>query len=475
MKQQSLPAVLVDGGNLLFNKLSIFSQPSQKTITAEGILSIYKSMGIAGVGVGPYDLAAGVDFLLKEHNKGFPWLSANLLDKQNRTIFQPSRIQNAGRFRIGIIGLTGKPAKKLKDTFNLVPYQDVLQQEINKLSHRSDFIILLSSLTKKENEQIGRDFASINIIISTDGNAGNDKPRLINNSLVSQTVSRGKYQGLLTITLGENAKWTSNNDQQLAALKNRLGSYDWQLKRMKKREELHTPNYLDKIAKIEQKRKELSAKITSLKEKITLEKNNAQSYSTYIPQFLAIKKSIPQDPDTHMALINIKDKIKYFNKKLRERRTGLSLKGEKAHSQYVGFHVCEECHEQQSQFWQTTAHANSYETLVKKDMNFNLDCLGCHITLSTNPEMLREADKKKLLQLPSSLQLVGCESCHGQGSAHSDNPEAVKPIPVSRHTCLHCHTEEHSESFDYDKKVEKIRCPADETESTKSNYQNLKL
>lgn len=423
-------------------------------------------MNFAGVGVGPYDLAAGVEFLQKSQAAGFPWLSANLLDKQHKPIFQPSRIQTIDQVRIGLIGLTGTTSQ-LPDTLTLVPYTKVLQQEIDKLADQCDFIVLLSSLSKNENEQIGLHFPSINVIITAITKGGNSRPRLVNNSLISQTMAKGKYQGVLTITLGENLNWDRNDGQQLAALENRLGSYDWQLKRMKKRKKLHTPTYLDKISNIEMRRDEVLAQVAALKEKIEFTRNNNETPSTYTSQLLALKTTIPHDTHIQKKIITTKYRIKQFNKKLKKRKSNQSqttpnhYAGKNTPSQLAGFRVCVECHEPQVRFWEKTAHADSYTTLTKKDQNFNLDCIGCHVTLSTNPQLLAEADKQKLLHLPDTLRLVGCESCHGPGLAHADDPETIQLVKVLERTCLYCHTEEHSDQFNFDEKVEKIRCPAE--------------
>lgn len=463
-KKHNLPTLLVDSGNLLFNILSVPLGLSQKTITAETILDIYRLIGIDGVAVGPYDLSGSMDFLLASRQNGFPWLSANLLDSRLAPIFSPSTIHTAGELRIGLIGLTGKGAKLSPDV-QLVDYNQVLQREIDKLHPECDLIILLSSLTRIENREIADNYPAIHIIISAQKNMGNLPARLQGGSVTSQTMSKGKYQGLLKITLGNSSTWKKKT-VPLAVLKNRLGSYDWQISRMKKRKELHTNEYLKKLKLLEKKRDRLAVRIERNKNQATPGNESDQIPSTFQGEFFALNDYIGEDLQVQQSIDAMKQKIKEVNK---QRRMGLSQRtSDKVQTnsfvtnRLVGFETCRECHEKQTDFWNTTGHARAYETLVKKGDHFNLDCIGCHITSTGDPRQFSEAQRLQLLNLPASLKLVGCESCHGPGKTHADDPEDVKLPAITEKICLVCHTEERSDDFTFVEKVKLIRCPPGE-------------
>ena len=51
-----------------------------------------------------------------------------------------------------------------------------------------------------------------------------------------------------------------------------------------------------------------------------------------------------------------------------------------------------------------------------------------------------------------ALVNVGCESCHGPGSAHVADPEAngLIDLEVPDRVCVTCHNPEHSDRFVYD-------------------------
>jgi len=454
-EKQDIPSLLVDSGNLLFNKTSLSTQSAQKRLTAETILEIYQSMGFGGVAVGPYDLAAGLEFLLASQKNGFPWLSANLLDKDKKPLFHPSLIQTVGDLKIGLIGLTGKTTRP-NPLITLAPYQDVLPQEVKTLAKQTDFVILLSSLTQKENTEISARFDAVNLIVTAIKNNGNSRPKLINNTLVCQTRAQGKVQGVLTINPGNHSTWAQDDKKQLFALRNRLGSYDWQLKRLKKHGS--TPENKTKIQQLANKKKKVMKQLDHLKEQIAYKEMNNLHDAIFQAQFLSLKGNVPQDAAISKQIIALKYKIKNHNKKIRKEQK--SIRERKKLSPLVGFKVCEECHEEQVQAWQKSGHANAYTTLVQKEQNFNLDCLGCHVTTATNPQHLTDTEKQALFQLGETLRLVGCESCHGPGRAHAADPETVPPIKISENTCLQCHTEEHSEQFHFQEKIKEIRCPA---------------
>lgn len=125
---------------------------------------------------------------------------------------------------------------------------------------------------------------------------------------------------------------------------------------------------------------------------------------------------------------------------------------------YVGGEQCAACHSDEAEHWEKTRHAGAYTTLVTANKQFDLSCVGCHVTGFRQPggsEVVENA----------ALQAVQCEQCHGPGSAHVDNPEQRgKPFGIRRdpgvEVCLQCHTPEHSDTFDYAAYMRDVLGPA---------------
>jgi hypothetical protein len=112
---------------------------------------------------------------------------------------------------------------------------------------------------------------------------------------------------------------------------------------------------------------------------------------------------------------------------------------------YVGSQACSSCHVTAFSWWRNHAHGVAYLTLQQRNKEYNLDCVGCHVTGYNQP-----GGSTVTHNLDRALVNVGCESCHGPGAAHTKNPEVaiVRDPPAS--TCLVCHSPEHSDLFDYD-------------------------
>jgi hypothetical protein len=115
---------------------------------------------------------------------------------------------------------------------------------------------------------------------------------------------------------------------------------------------------------------------------------------------------------------------------------------------YVGSRACagSSCHQAAFDWWTGHAHGRAYATLVERDKQFNLSCVGCHVTGYMKP-----GGSTVTHLLDGALENVGCETCHGPGSAHVERPNeaglVARDAPES--LCVACHNHEHSDTFVY--------------------------
>lgn len=122
---------------------------------------------------------------------------------------------------------------------------------------------------------------------------------------------------------------------------------------------------------------------------------------------------------------------------------------------YLGSEACAGCHREPMQWWRAHAHGRAYETLETRAKNFNLSCVGCHVTGYLQPGGSTVTDVAR-------LQDVGCESCHGPGSQHAADPtgasvNVIRDTPEQ--TCVRCHNQEHSDTFHYRTYLSMIQAP----------------
>jgi hypothetical protein len=113
---------------------------------------------------------------------------------------------------------------------------------------------------------------------------------------------------------------------------------------------------------------------------------------------------------------------------------------------YVGSERCKSCHASQFAWWTGHPHGHAYTTLQTRHKEFNLSCVACHVTGYAQPG-------GSTIVHNAGLTHVGCESCHGAGSKHVDNPDEEPAIGMTRDpsadTCKHCHSPEHSDKFEF--------------------------
>jgi hypothetical protein len=143
-------------------------------------------------------------------------------------------------------------------------------------------------------------------------------------------------------------------------------------------------------------------------------------------------------------------------------------KKEAPKSEYVGVNKCKMCHMKEYKAWAETKHAHALENLkaatpdqLKKmnellkasvtDPGTDATCVKCHVTGYKETGGYPAADSAKT----AAVAFVGCEDCHGPGSAHLAVPMSNKEGRKASiqhptvETCTKCHTEEISPKFDF--------------------------
>ncbi|MBU0485864.1 MAG: hypothetical protein KKB30_15275 [Proteobacteria bacterium] len=412
-------------------------------------------MGYDAVGIARQDLANGLDFFknIVEQSK-FTWLSANIVSKlTGKPVFTPSISRRIGEINTAIIGLTDdrQPSAITPDAnMTIEPWQNILPTLVHNLSRESDFIVLLSSLTLKQNIEIANKFPAINLIITSEPNNSAMKPRLENNTLLCSSAKQGKYFGWLQIKWGTSGKWEHASSELMVEKKNSLDRINWQLKRLEKNQ---TPKEDDRYQGFIKMAEEVSKEISMLEKMAELEKPQGKTLSTYKNQYFPMQISSPDHEEVLKIVHETKRKINLAGKASSQKAdTSVNKNILPEDFAYVGWLKCSTCHANQAKGWQDSRHAGAYMTLVRKGQQFDRSCIACHVTgIETGAESFA-------LALPPTLQQVGCETCHGPGKKHSGNPKEFNMASPNESICLRCHQQEHDDSFDFAQDLEKLRC-----------------
>jgi len=446
----------VDSGALFFAQPRLApSRLEPAKVTARGIALAMAAMRAAAIGVSPYDLAAGTDFLKQlasENNLSL--LSANLV-KDNKPVFPPFRITKRGSTRIALVGLTG-PLHGEMDSIALRPWQDVLPALLAEVEKKSDMVILLSSMPHKVNQQIATQFKNIHIILQSGQRGSNQPPKNINNTLLCQTAPQGKYLGILDISWNSTKEWQKVRLQDPDVLQRRLDRILWQLERMKKRYPERELAANSQYKRLEREKRQLEKTLQKLREAAP---KNRQSPCQYNNVFIAIETSLPEDREIRALVDKIRREVNQVNRKLQEQQRRTNTRVLQTFSGMASSQRCKECHPKQAAFYLRTDHARAWQTLARRDQHYNPDCIACHATLPEyNAQTL--ADEALLTALPSRFHNVGCEACHGPALAHANTPDNVLPKKPQETTCRQCHTPKRDPHFKFQEKKMKIQCPA---------------
>ncbi len=201
---------------------------------------------------------------------------------------------------------------------------------------------------------------------------------------------------------------------------------------------------------LEQRKKELAG---LEKELASLGRAPAPARGSFFRYALEdVGSSLGKDPSIDAEMASYYRSVDEHNRVLFAGRTPRPHERDEAF--YVGMDECTTCHAPAEAVWEGTAHAHAYATLSSQFKEFNLECVGCHVTGYERPggSTVTHVDK---------LRNVQCEVCHGPGSKHLLSPLdpgtiVAKPQPD---VCLGCHRPPHVEHFDVSAAMRRILGP----------------
>lgn len=292
--------LLLDSGKSLFKgKNNINRLP---LIKARGIAKAYMVMGYDAVAVSASDIENDEEFLEDTLNDGFPWISANLVDKNGKSVTKAYLLKTINSLRIAIIGLTEKLAPS--SIYSTLDYSNSLTILLKQLTTEADIIILLSNLQAKDNLQIAKQFPDIDIIFSSDRSLGKMAPKVMNNTLITQTSSRGKYLGKLDVEWNHGNTWFNDRLRPLAELKKRRITIGTQLTQLGSNKNNANKK---RISRLQRQQQQLEKEIVSRSEQES--EHGERPYNKYKLRFIPVQPT--HSPEAIESIVqNINKSIK---------------------------------------------------------------------------------------------------------------------------------------------------------------------
>ena len=229
VKLEGYNPIIVDAGNLFFksNKPVVGLNSEINKINANVIVESFNLIGCDALSIGENDLSNGLDYILKlKENANFPFISANLVDKDNNLIFNPYVVVDRGDVRVAFIGLASSFSNS--EVSVLDPLTS-LKKIIDEVKQKSELIVLLFNAADDDVLELQNSSVSIDLIIrskskrrSSDGG----KKQIPEYS----GGDRGKYLYRLDLSLSESGMGVTDITSQNNIIKNAKKRLD----RMKK-------------------------------------------------------------------------------------------------------------------------------------------------------------------------------------------------------------------------------------------------
>lgn len=394
--------------------------------------------GIDAVVPGRSDLALGVGWLAEQaatHNT--PYVAANLscegfsaptirrIERHGLTIAVTGVVDDSGDLPQGCT--VSEPEGAVSTALATVP--------------NADLTVLLSRLSTDEDRRLAKNVPQVDLVVGGGSRTASPTPMFFPGGAARvEAGERGKKLGLARLDVRPGAEGFSAVAQvdQLVARLDRMVE-----RRASAQAQLSAAEDERTRARAERRLVYYDEKLPELQAEVAAAKKSAEAPGHGIRlELKGLVASIDDHAPTAERLAAAKADIEAIEAAASAARTAPYS------GPFVGSATCGGCHPAQLQQWQSTPHASAWQTLVDERRHVDLDCYACHATGALSPE-----GPSHPAQVSQALQGVGCESCHGAGRGHIDDPAGVQLVAdPPEAVCTQCHDGEQDEGrFSFDK------------------------
>lgn len=448
------PVVLLSAGALLFDRPQLDAdRATQDRLKAETMAEIMRALGLAAWSPGAPDLADGeAKLLASARRSGAELLAANVTGAP----LGRSTVIDAGGIRIGILGVSAMQAPQGQAPTELTVAQgpatvEAGAREVERLrAGGARLLVGLAAMPRGDALRFAEALGSLHVLVIGDPSgqgASNDEPVppvLVGSTLVVQTANHA--QGLAVVDLFVDPSHAAAGPLELqdGGDLERAERLDQLARRIRKLEvrinNCERGGTVD-LAALQERKAELAALRA---ERVQLERAPKAPVAGNVFHYEAheIREELGADAKVSERLRSFYRRVNDHNRTaFADRKPPPTPEGE---PHYVGAAQCKSCHAAAYTFWTTRPHAKAYETLSSQFKEYNLECVGCHVTGYERPG-------GSTVTHNALLRGVQCEECHGPGSQHLEQPEDPELVILEQplQFCVDaCHHPPHVEDFD---------------------------
>lgn len=455
VRRDGVPSVLVAAGNLFFHDAPQGEDAErarqQEVWRAETVADVLGRLELAAAAPGPTDFAFGTEtFVELARRAPFPLLAAGLElapasqgEGPPSALLAPTALVTAGTTKVGIVGLAdlrrpdGSLPEGVRENAEL---REAGRDAVRALrASGAEIVVALVRGDRRTARRLATGIDGIDFVVQGGVDEAEPSPPVTGEGAVLLHAARqGHGVTVVDVFRRGEGPWTDASVWTREAQRAHLGSQIDALRRRIAEWERDTNVDADDLAAQRTRLSRLEQQAAALLRAPRTEGN------VFSARFEELGPEAARDARITALLDDYDRRVNEHNRRaFADWRPEPAAEGQ---PHYVGSQACASCHGAAVRWWRTTPHGRAYATLVDQNKNFNLSCVGCHVTGYLRPggSTVTHVD---------GLENVGCESCHGPGSQHVQNPTgaAVNVVrsPVES-TCTGCHNAEHSDRFHFD-------------------------
>jgi hypothetical protein len=423
--------LMVDAGGLSFPESSTPKEKDANRLRARFLTRALSGMGAPFV-AGLAETDVGSDGTVAPRR-----LAVNLTAPAATA---PSFLETLGGIRVGVFGVADPAlAPKLGGT----AYDPIAaaKREVEILRKAgAELVIALAPIERSAARRVAREAQPDFVVLGRQVGKGRPRAEAVGASYVVAPAEELQQVGRLDVVLAGAARPLADagSPEQLAE---RRAELDKTLARLDADLKQWTTAGGGDPAFIAAKRDE--------RDRLAAERNTltatwqAPAGSYFSNRLVPLRRSVPRDPKLAAEMHKLDGQIAAVNL----RNAPPPAPREPGRAYFVGDAKCTPCHKSAMAFWKHTVHASAWKTLVEGGKQNDFKCVSCHVTGygEVGGTSLGHTDR---------LRDVQCEVCHGPGSTHVAGEGLEEPLAIKRatpaSTCTTCHTEQHSDTFQYE-------------------------
>lgn len=226
--------MVLEAGNFSLSSPNLSGERlKNRLIKSRFIVKTYNLLPYDVVNVGLNEVTGGLDFMkyIKKTARKYEPISANIMEsKTQKPFFKPYYVKKVGGKKIGVIGLSSDPGKKLpgieiKDPIETLN-KNIVQLEFVK---KVDFVVLLAALNQKDYERLKEVKIPVDLALMALHRGRSRYLSEIQGKIIARAGTEGKYIGMVSAKVKDFDKKLSDISRSAykkSFIEGRLKSYE---------------------------------------------------------------------------------------------------------------------------------------------------------------------------------------------------------------------------------------------------------